>query len=91
MPSGGIVCPLCLEATATLLIDKKGRPYLKCSCSTTFVRTRQGLRAVGLYSSTARHLLRALSAHDVGASEQAGAAVVARAREQGGAVGFGAW
>ena len=52
-----MTCPLCLRQGASLHLDKKGRPFLKCACSTTFIRGPEGLRSVRLFSDALRRML----------------------------------
>ncbi len=78
-------CPLCLVDGAVMLADRKGRPYLVCSCSRTFIKTRAGLRAVGMYSKSLRYLLEGLNAAQVSEGEQYAAEAFDRTRASGAA------
>ena len=60
---GGLFCGHCLQHSASLKTDKRGRPYLVCAgcLSRSFIHSDRGLIAVRTMSQAALARLRALA------------------------------
>ncbi len=71
MRTRDLMCPFCLSERAALRIDRKGRPYLTCTCGTRcFVPTlRDAVRYVAIAESVFRAHVHAIANDPVQAAK----------------------